>query len=121
MITEIAFTVYPVSRMARAREFYERVLGLKQSGQVGEEWVEYDLGSGTFAITTTPMGHTPGAKGAGVGFEVDDLDSFLERLKNMSVPFVVDLLETPVCRLAVIEDPDANHLTMHERKGPRAG
>ncbi len=115
MIQAIAFTVYPVSDMAQARRFYEGVLGLRETYNYQDEWVEYDIGPGTFAITTTEMGHTPGAKGAVVGFEVADLDAFVRRLKEQSVPFVVDTFETPVCRLAVIEDPDRNHLVIHKR------
>ncbi len=116
MINSIAFTVYPVSQMTQAKDFYEHVLGLKQSYNFQDQWVEYDIGSGTFAITTVDMGHAPGTKGAVVGFEVDDLDRFITMLKKKSVPFVVDILETPVCRMAVIEDPDHNHLTIHKRK-----
>ncbi len=116
MINSIAFTAYPVTDMARSQAFYQDVLGLRQTYNCDNEWVEYDIGSGTFAITTMEMGHTPGAKGAVIGFEVDDVDAFVQMLKGKSVPFVVDLFETPVCRLAVIEDPDKNHLTIHKRK-----
>src|SRR4030066_538476 len=72
MIKSIAFIVYPVSDMARSRVFYESVLGLTPAYSYGDEWVEYDLGDSTFAITTTDMGHTPGALGAIVAFEVED-------------------------------------------------
>ena len=67
MITSIAFTAYPVSNMERARAFYEHVLGLQASHHYQDVWVEYDLGGSTFAITTTDMGHTPGAKRSGGG------------------------------------------------------
>jgi predicted enzyme related to lactoylglutathione lyase len=116
MITAIAFTVYPVRDMARARGFYEGVLGLRATYNYQDEWVEYDVGPGTFALTTTEMGHQPGARGAVVGFEVEDLDRCVTMLKGKAVPFVLDIFETPVCRLAVIEDPDGNHLTVHRRK-----
>jgi len=82
MITSIAFTVYPVMDMARSRNFYEGVLGLTLSSNFEDVWVEYDLGDSTFAITTTEMGHTPGAKGAVVAFEVSDLDVFVNTLKK---------------------------------------
>jgi predicted enzyme related to lactoylglutathione lyase len=117
MINSIAFTVYPVSNMKKAQHFYEGVLGLKKTYDFQNKWVEYDIGSGTFAITTTEMGHAPGAKGAIVGFELDDLDGFVSILKGKSVPFVVEPIDTPVCRIAVIEDPDHNHITLHKRKG----
>ena len=117
MIISMAFTVYPIVDMVRPRRFYERVLGLTQTCNYQDEWVEYDIGPGTFAITTTEMGHLPGAKGAVVAFEVDDLDMFLNALKEQAVPFVADVFETPVCRMAVIEDPDSNHIVIHKRKG----
>lgn len=115
MIQSIAFTVYPVSDMARARAFYEHVLGLHMSYHHRNEWVEYDLGDTTFAITTTEMGHTPGAKGAVVGFEVSDFEPFIHKMKERAVRFVLDPFATPVCRMAVIEDPDGNHVTIHKR------
>lgn len=80
-----------------------------------DEWIEYDLGDSTFAITTTDMGHTPGAKGAVVAFEVSDLDAFVMKMKERAVVFVMEVFDTPVCRMAVIEDPDGNHITIHKR------
>lgn len=117
MITAIAFTVYPVSNLERARAFYEHVLGLHVSWHYQDSWLEYDLGASTFAISTTDMGHTPGAKGAVVAFEVSDFEAFVHKMKERAVPFVTEAFETPVCRMAVIEDPDGNHITIHKRHG----
>lgn len=114
MIQSIAFTMYPVADMARSRKFYEEVLGLKV-GDTFEQWIEYDLGENTFAITSMNIGHTPGAKGASVGFEVSDFEAFTKGLKEKSVKFILDNYETPVCRMSVIEDPDQNHITIHKR------
>jgi len=115
VITSIAFTVYPVSNMERAQAFYEHVLGLHVSYHYQEVWVEYDIGDSTFAITTTEMGHTPGAKGAVVAFEVSNLDDFVRKMKERAVSFVTEAFDTHVCRMAVIEDPDNNHITIHKR------
>jgi predicted enzyme related to lactoylglutathione lyase len=115
MIISIAFTAYPVSNMERARAFYEHVLGLHVSHNYKDVWVEYDLADSTFAITTTEMGQTPGAKGAVVAFEVSDFEAFMHKLKERAVSFVREAFDTPVCRMAVIEDPDGNHITIHKR------
>ena len=52
-ITEIAFSCYPVMDMARARKFYEGVLGLTPTMTVGEpggmQWTEYDIASASCA------------------------------------------------------------------------
>lgn len=115
MITSIAFTVYPVSNMERARAFYEHVLGLQMSQAYQDVWVEYDVAGSTFAITTTDMGHKPGAKGATVAFEVSDIEAFIHKMKDRAVTFVTEAFDTPVCRMAVIEDQDGNHITIHKR------
>jgi predicted enzyme related to lactoylglutathione lyase len=112
MITSIAFTVYPVSDMMKARRFYEHTLGLGVTYNYREQWVEYDIGAGTFAITTMDTGQVAGVRGAEVGFEVPDLDGFVEGLRGKAVQFVTDLFDTPVCRMAVIEDPDHNHIVL---------
>jgi len=73
------------------------------------------MGDSSFAITNVDMGHTPGAKGAVVAFETADLDVFVTTLKEKSVTFVVEIFSTPVCRMAVIQDPDGNHIAIHTR------
>lgn len=115
MITSIAFTMYPVTDMARSKKFYEEVLGLKTGNSFGDQWVEFDLGEATFAITTMNIGRTPGAKGALIGFEVADFEAFMHRLKRNEAKFILENYETPVCRMSVIEDPDQNHITIHKR------
>jgi predicted enzyme related to lactoylglutathione lyase len=115
MITSIAFTVYPVSDIGRARKFYEEVLGLRLDQNFGGQWIEYDIGGQTFAITTMLEENKPGAKGAGVGFEVNDFDRTIADLRKAGVKFLIEPFETPVCRMAVIADPDGNGSVIHKR------
>jgi len=116
MIKSIAFTVYPVSDVARARRFYEDVLGLKVSLNFQDAWVEYDIADGTFAISNMMTGSVPGSKGAGIAFEVDDIVATVQRMKDKKVPFILELMDTPVCHMAVIADPDGNGLCLHQLK-----
>ena len=115
MITEIAFFVYPVANVPKAREFYEDVLGLKLASDFGGEWIEYAIGGGTFAITSMDMNHKPGLHGGLIALEVDDLDATVKRLKERGVVFVMEATATPVCRFATVSDPDGNHLIIHQR------
>jgi predicted enzyme related to lactoylglutathione lyase len=115
MITSIAFTVYPVSNVVKSRQFYEGVLGLKVDHNFQDRWVEYDIAGQTFAISDMMDDSKPGAPGAGVGFEVDDLDQTLAQLKKANVKFLMEGFSTPVCRMAVIADPDGNGIVIHKR------
>ncbi|MBI5386790.1 MAG: VOC family protein [Verrucomicrobia bacterium] len=115
MITSIAFSVYPVTDVARARQFYEGVLGLKLTHSFQDEWIEYDIADGTFAISSMDADHKPGLRGGVIAFEVDDLDAELARLKGRGARFVMEVTTTPVCRFAIVADPDDNHLIIHQR------
>jgi predicted enzyme related to lactoylglutathione lyase len=115
MITAVAFTVYPVRDVANARKFYESALGLKLTHNFRDEWLEYDLGDTTFAISSMDRDHQPGLKGAVVAFEAEDFDAFIKRLKAAGATFIHDTFETPVCRMAVVADPEGNHVIIHQR------
>ena len=116
MIQSIAFFVYPVADVKRARDFYERVLGLKVESSFGDEWIEYDVAGTTFAITSMDTNHKPAAKGAVVAFEVNDLAQAVGRLKDEGVRVVQEDAESPVCRSAIALDPDGNEIIIHKRK-----
>ncbi|SRR5581483_4796383 len=117
MLKSIAFFVYPVTDLPRARKFYEETLGLKMAMNFQDMWVEYELGDGTLALTNVDMGHKPGAKGGAVAFEVDDYDKTIADLKAKKANFVMDTYETPVCHFACVADPDGNQVMIHKRKG----
>ena len=118
-IVDIAFTSYPVTHLKRAREFYEGVMGLKETRFFGEEnsgFVEYDIGTGTLAICNSAPDWKPSAGGGSVGLEVDDFDAAIARLRASGCTFRLEPMETPVCRMAVVLDPDGNSVTIHRRK-----
>lgn len=118
-VLEFAFTGYPVTDVARARAFYEGVLGLK-TGQVWEEanhsWIEYDLGGHTLAITNGSDQWKPSSDGPAIALEVEDFDATVAEFKKRDVRFLIDPIGTPMCHLAVITDPDGNSLAIHKRK-----
>lgn len=118
MITEIAFTGTPVTDIKRARDFYEGALGLKPTMEsAGGMWVEYDIGAGTFAIGCYGDVWKPSAEGTCAAFEVDNLDAEISRLKSKGIAVHMDVMDTPVCRFAIVCDPDGNKVMLHKRNG----
>ena len=117
MINEIAFTVTPVTDLSRARGFYEGVLELKPTSLYEEAgWVEYEIGAGAFALGKADEKWQPSALGSSVAFEVDDLDAAVAKLKESGVTFDMEVVDTPVCRMAVVLDPDGSKVMIHKRK-----
>jgi len=117
-VNEVAFFCYPVTDMARSRKFYEEVLGLKPTKVTkteGGNWVEYDIGATTLGLGQAP-GWRPSNEGGNVALEVDDFEKSIAALKSEKVPFAMEPLETPVCHMAIISDPDGSRLVIHKRK-----
>lgn len=115
-ITRIAFTLYPARDLARARRFYEQDLGLTKTGQFVEgRWIEYDLAGGCFALTDLVDDLQPSATAGGsIAFEVDDVDALVTALRAKGVTVKVEPFSTPVCRMAIVLDPEGNGLTLHQ-------
>ncbi len=118
-VSEIAFSCYPVSDMARARKFYEDVLGLKPTMIVGEpggmQWTEYEIATGTLSLGAGAPDWKPTATGCSVGLEVEDFDVAIAHLKANGVKFKMEPFPTPVCHMAFIFDTEGNLVCIHKR------
>jgi predicted enzyme related to lactoylglutathione lyase len=118
-VQSIAFTSYPVTDLARARAFYEEVLGLKyEKGFVkdGMGFAEYEVGGGYFSILNGVPGWTPSDHGPAVAFEVENFDETVASLREKGVRFAVEPFPTEVCQMALIFDPDNNQIIIHKLK-----
>jgi predicted enzyme related to lactoylglutathione lyase len=120
-ITAFAYTAYPVTDLARARHFYEQLLGLKPATVVefdgGHGWIEYEMGDGCVALANG-FGDNwkPGAEGPAMVFEVADLTAATAELKAAGVKFKFEPMEFPPCHLAIAFDPDGNQIGLHQMK-----
>jgi len=115
---EIAFVAYPVTDIARARKFYEGVLGLQPNAPVQsdtQKWIEYDLGPGTLGIGCSPQWQ-PSEDGPSVALEVEDFEAAVATLREHDIKPIIGPMESPVCHMVTIRDPDGNKLTLHKRK-----
>jgi predicted enzyme related to lactoylglutathione lyase len=123
-VTAFAYTCYPVTDIARARNFYEQLLGLKPAtaweGE-GKGWIEYELGDGCLAIANG-FGDDwkPGAQGPALVLEVADINGATAELKAAGVRFKFEPMDFPPCHLAVAFDPDGNQIGLHQIKAKSA-
>jgi predicted enzyme related to lactoylglutathione lyase len=114
-IKEIGFVAIPVTDVARARKFYEGVLGLQKSQEFMDgQWIEYGIGKDTLANVGGDW--TPSDQGTGAALEMEDFDSAIAELKKANVRFAAEAFETPVCHVAVVQDPDGNKIMIHKLK-----
>lgn len=117
-VIEFAFTAYSVTDMIRSREFYEKVLNLPPATTFehdGKSWIEYEAGPHVLAITDMQPDWKPSPNGGGVALEVEHFDDSIAWLKEKGVKFYAEPFASPVCRMALIADPDGNSIAIHKR------
>jgi predicted enzyme related to lactoylglutathione lyase len=114
-IKKIAFVGIPVTDMKRARAFYEDVLGLQPDPEMtGQDWTEYSIGDETLAIACVGEQWKPSNEGTSAALEVENLEEAIARFEEGKIAY--DKVDSPVCRMAIIEDPDGNKLIIHKLK-----
>ncbi len=118
VFSKVAFTMYPITDIDRARQFYEKTLGLEvgaAGGQGDMHWVEYDLPNGGCLALTNTTGEVPSSSAGGtIALEVDDLAAVIERLEGEGVEFTSDVIRGPNCRMTVCLDSEGNSILLHQ-------
>jgi predicted enzyme related to lactoylglutathione lyase len=79
-------------------------------------WLEYDLAGQALALAKASEQWKPNPNRRGAFLKVADLDRAVACLKENRVRIVMDIQEYPICRLALVADPDGNTLALHQRK-----
>lgn len=118
MVKHVAFFVYPVTDIQRARQFYEGILGLQLEHEYNGHWLEYNIQDVTLAITDWLEDAKPTHTGAALALEVAHADSLFHFVKDNHVTIVKELFETPICYMGMIADPDGNGIIIHQAKSP---
>jgi len=113
-VSEIAFTMYPVTDLPRALAFYRDALGLRTTDVAADFWVEFDVGGGTFGIGNFEQVGTPGSAQS-LALEVADLDGYRKTLADRGIE-ATEPHDLKFCRISVVRDPDGNQIWLHERK-----
>ena len=110
-----------VSDMARARNFYEHVLGLGKPKVESADWVEYELPGATFALhkrehsSDVDVAVTPVRdRGTRVCLEVDDVLEARKFLQDEGCHITVEPRQEHGYRLLEFEDLDGNPVRLIE-------
>jgi predicted enzyme related to lactoylglutathione lyase len=119
-IAEIAYSSYPVTDMERARAFYEGLFQLEPTMVGGEEgggqWVEYEIQGQVLALANVSLDWKPSKDGACIALELEDFDAALTEIKEKNIPVSFGPIDTPVCRMMGVSDPDGSQIILHKRK-----
>lgn len=118
----IDFVMYSTRNMRRTRAFYQKMFGLKRGDEWGSFWSEFDTSPVTLCLDA------PGTKREQlwqgpptVAFGVADIHAAIAQCRRRKVKILIEPVETTVCWMAFIADPDGNRICLHQRKDGTAG
>lgn len=119
-VTGVDFVCIPTQDFARARAFYESVLGLPFSKQWGDMPAgEFETGTVTLAVMQSDaFGQEFRPHSVPIALRVDDVDTTRAELETKGVTFVHQF-DSGVCHQAIFTDPDGNPLALHHRYAPK--
>src|SRR6266404_5142544 len=114
--------MYCAKDMRRTRAFYQKLFGFKR----GEEWTNFWSEFTTAPVTLCLNGPSekPNWNWQGpacVGLAVQDIHAAIRECRRRRVIVLLDPLETSVCWMSFIEDPEGNRICLHQRKDGTAG
>ena len=107
--SRVDFIAVPVEDLARADEWYGRTLGLARNPASGTQWVEYETGNLTIALSMF---------GGVLALRVPDVAEARTTLEQGGLEFAMETFDSGVCHGAPFADPDGNRVQLHRRYAP---
>jgi predicted enzyme related to lactoylglutathione lyase len=116
--------MYNTKDIRRSRAFYQKLFGLKRGEEWNDFWSEFATQPLTLCLNGTTLKRRPKWNWSGpacVALAVDDVRAAVEICRKHRVKILIEPVETRVCWMAWIADPDNNRICLHSRKDGTAG
>ena len=123
-VRAVDFVMYSARNVRRTRAFYQRLFGLKRGGEWNDFWSEFRTEPVTLCLNAPATKRRPAWRWAGapcVAFAVDDVTAAVAACRRAGAKVLIAPVETRVCWMAWIADPDGNRICLHARKDGTAG
>jgi predicted enzyme related to lactoylglutathione lyase len=121
-VRAVDFVMYCTRNMQKTRKFYQTLLGFKRGEEWNAFWSEFKTEPVTLCLNGPGKTQKWNWQGpAAVALAVPDIYAAIEHCRRRKVPILIEPVETSVCWMAFIHDPDGNRICLHQRKDGSAG
>jgi len=120
----VDFVMYTVSDLETTVPFYRDTLGLDLEEHLEEfGWAEFAAQPTTLALNERDADEAVDqrADGAAIALAVDDVEEAVATVREAGGTVLSDPVETEVCDMATVTDPENNPLVLHRRHDGTAG
>jgi catechol 2,3-dioxygenase-like lactoylglutathione lyase family enzyme len=114
-IERVDFVSVATRDVARSRRFYGELLGLRTRDDP-DEFETPNVTLGLWQPEAEGVEFSPNT--AGIALRVPHVEKARERLTAAGVEFLGETVDTGVCHMAFLYDPDGNVLILHRRYAP---
>jgi predicted enzyme related to lactoylglutathione lyase len=118
------FVMYCAKDIRRTRTFYRQLFGLKRGGEWNDLWSEFRTEPITLCLNGSKSKRRPDWRWEGppcVALAVDDVPAAVAACRRFGAKVLIEPVETRVCWMAWIADPDGNRICLHARKDGSSG
>ena len=123
-VRAVDFVMYCARDLRRTRDFYRRLFGLKRGAEWNDFWSEFRTGPIALCLNGRDPRRRRDRRWEGppcVAFAVDDVPAAVAACRRHGARVLIAPVETSVCWMAWIADPDGNRICLHARKDGTAG
>lgn len=123
-VRALDFVMYNTKDIRKTRAFYQKIFGFKKGEEWNDWWSEFHTAPLTLCLNGTEHERHPEWDWSGpacVAMAVDDVPTAIAKCRKKGVTVLLGPIETRVCWMAWIADPDGNRICLHSRKDGSAG
>ena len=116
--------MYSAKKPLELRGWYAKTFGLKRGHEWNRFWSEFNTEPVTFCLNGPDTKGDPNWSWTGtpaIAFAVEDIHAAALALRKQRTKILIGPVETRVCWMLFIEDPEGNRVVIHQRKDGTSG
>jgi len=123
-VRALDFVVYNTRNIRKSHALYQKLFGLKKGHEWNDFWSEFRTEPLTLCLNGPSKSKDPKWDWRGtacVALAVNDAREAIAVCRRRHVKVLIEPVETRVCWMAWIADPEGNRICLHSRKDGTAG